>query len=71
MKILSAALTAPVALGFAGAATAQCAGYDKTAAETAEAPIVVAPPPRLLTRRPGRTAASGASVRASRHARRA
>ncbi len=39
MKTLSAAFTALVVLGFAGAAAAQCASYSK--AQTAEAPIIV------------------------------
>ena len=39
MNILSAALTALIMLGYAGAASAQCAG--KSAEETAEAPIIL------------------------------
>lgn len=42
MKVLSAAFTAIVVLGFAGAASAQCAGYEKPAVDqTAESPIVL------------------------------
>ncbi len=40
MKLLSTALAALFALGFAGAASAQCASYSK-ADQTAQAPIVL------------------------------
>ncbi len=42
MKTLTAAFTALALLGFAASASAQCAGYAKSAADqTAQAPIVV------------------------------
>jgi hypothetical protein len=41
MKLLSALFTALVVVGFAGAASAQCAGYNTQAQQSAEAPIVL------------------------------
>jgi hypothetical protein len=38
---LAAAFAALAALGLAGAASAQCSGYEKPAAQSAEAPPVV------------------------------
>ncbi len=44
MKVLSAAFTALIVLGFAGAAAAQCAGYSKRSVDqTAQTPIVIPP----------------------------
>lgn len=44
MKILSALFTALVVVGFAGAASAQCAGYSKrTVDQTAQTPVVIPP----------------------------
>ncbi len=40
MKLLSALFSALVVLGFAGAASAQCAGYTK-ADQTAQAPVIL------------------------------
>jgi hypothetical protein len=40
MKILSAALTAVVLMGFAGAVSAECPGYGKAAVQSAQAPLL-------------------------------
>lgn len=41
MKTVSATLTALVVLGFAAAASAQCAGYSKSTTAQVETPVVV------------------------------